>query len=122
MSPEMITSETDRDIQNIYPRDDGSVWVLSSHGAFDGGEDVIATFDVFDRDGKFIEQVTLKGRGDYREDGFHVVGDRLFVVTGFRSAQQAMFGGSDEEEVVDEDVEPMSVICYHIGPIVQTKK
>ena len=122
MSPDVIVSKTDRSIVNIYPQDDGSLWVLSGHGAFDGGEDVIATFDIFDRDGKFTEQVTLTGMGNYREDGFHIVGDRLYVVTGLRSAQEAMRGGSEEqEEDIDEEAEPMSVLCYHIGPIVQTK-
>ena len=45
---------------------------------------------VFDGDGRFATQVTLLGEGDFREDGFHVVGNRLYVVTGLRSARDAM--------------------------------
>jgi hypothetical protein len=31
-SPEVKASETDRDIQQFYPRENGEVWVLSSKG------------------------------------------------------------------------------------------
>jgi hypothetical protein len=121
--PEVKTSKTDRDIQQIYPRDDGTVWVLSSHGAFDGSDDVIATFDVFDNGGKFTRQVTFKGQGDYGEDGLYIVGDRLYIVTDLRSARRSMFGGDEDEADEEEyDEEPMSVICYDLAPIVQAIK
>jgi hypothetical protein len=121
-TPKTIASKTDRDIQEMYPRASGSLWVLSSKGAYDGGDDVIATFDVYDPDGKFTQQVTLKGSGSYVDDGFHVVGDYLYVVTGLRSARAAMFGGEDDEEELEEEPEPMGVICYNIGEIMWTEK
>lgn len=122
--PEVKVSDTDRDIQRIFPRDDGSVWVLSSHGAFSVSEGTIATFDVFDTGGQFVSQATLKGEGDFSDDGFHIVKDRLYVVKGLRSARRAMFGlggeeGEEEEE--EEEPEPMSVICYDLTPIVSAK-
>ena len=123
VTPDVKTSEAGQDIQQIYPRDDGTIWVLSSHGAFDASDDVIATFDVFDRGGQFTRQVTFKGQGDYGEDGLYIVKDRLYIVTDLRSARRAMFGGEEEEEdVEDHDEEPMSVICYDLGPIVQAIK
>ncbi|UCH83778.1 MAG: 6-bladed beta-propeller [Candidatus Latescibacterota bacterium] len=122
-TPEVKTSKTDRDIQRFYPRDDGTLWVLSSRGAFDAPDDVIATFDVFDHGGQFTQQVTFNGEGDYADDGFYIVKDRLYVVTDLRSARRAMFGGHEEEEDDEDfDEEPMTVICYDLGPIVQTMK
>jgi len=118
--PETKASDTDRDIQNLIVREDGTLWVLNSHGAYSVDDGVIARYDVFDNEGRFIEEITVKGEGDYEEDGFHIVSDRLYVVTGFRSAQRAMYGGSDDEEVED-DGEPMSVICYELRSIVASQ-
>ncbi|MFQ5512504.1 MAG: 6-bladed beta-propeller [Candidatus Krumholzibacteriia bacterium] len=120
--PESRVSKTDRDIQRIFAREDGTLWVLSSRGGFDAPEGTIATFDVFDRDGRFARQVSLRGQGSFVDDGFHLVRNRLYVVTGLRSAQRAMFGGDDEEKEEITDAEPMSIICYDMGPVVQTRK
>lgn len=118
-SPDTKASETDRDILGIYPRDDGTLWVLSSHGGNDAPDGAIGTFDVYDRDGRFASQVTVKGEGDMSDDGVHFVGDRMVVVRGFRSAQRAQLGGDDDAAADDGDVEPMAVICYDLGQIVQ---
>jgi hypothetical protein len=114
-SPEVKASETDRDIQQIFPREDGEVWVLSSKGAFSPPSGALATFDVFDAAGKFARQVTFGGTGSFAEDGFYVVGDRLYVVTGLRSARRAMFGGGEGGADDEEELESMEVICYELG-------
>jgi hypothetical protein len=115
-------SDTDRDIQRMYPREDGTLWVLSSHGAFDAAEGTIATFDIYDIGGRFTNQITLLGDGDFVDDGFHFVGDRLFVVKGFRTAVNAMMGGREGEPDTEEDPEPMSVICYGLDMFVKGGK
>jgi hypothetical protein len=119
--PVVVASKTDRDILQFFPREDGALWVLSGRGAFDAPDGAIASFDVFDAEGRFVRQVVLPGEGDYDEDGFHLVGDRLFVITGVRSARDAMRGafGEGEEDQADEEVRALSVICYELGPIVQ---
>jgi len=121
-SPEVKASKTDRNVQQIFPRDDGTIWVLSSRGVFDTPDGVIATVDVFDKAGKFVRQITFEGEGDYIKDGIHVVGDRLYVVTGLRSARRAMFGVGDDSEDDDSGAEPMGVICYDLGATPQTMK
>ena len=115
-------SKTDRDIQQLIPREDGTLWVLSSHGAFDASESTIATFDVFDGEGRFTHQMTFLGDGDFGDDGFHFVKDRLFVVKGLRTALNAMAGGGNDDEEPQEDPEPMSVICYGLEMVVQRSK
>jgi hypothetical protein len=118
-APETKASETDRDILSLFPREDGTLWVLSSRGGYDAPGGAIATFDVYDRDGRFSSQVTVRGDGRSTDDGIHFVGDRMVVVTGLRSAQRSQIGAGDEAAGDDEDAEPMAVICYNLGRIVQ---
>ena len=57
-------------------------------------------------------QVALRGEGSFRDDGLHLVGNRLFVTRGFQAALRADRGIGEDE---DEEAEPMSVICYELG-------
>jgi hypothetical protein len=116
-------SKTSRAIERIYPREDGTVWVVSSRGGRDCGEGNIVTFDVFDRSGKFVRQLTLAGGGDFKEDGLHLVDNRVFVIKGLRSAARAMrgMGGDGEEDEGMEASEPMSVVCYSMDQVAQTR-
>jgi len=106
-------SDTERAIVGIFPRADGTVWVLSGDGATHRPDGALGVFDVFDGDGHYTRQVTLNGQGDFQEDGFFFVGDRVYVVEGLRGAQDAMRGvGGDES--ADTDLEPVAVICYRL--------
>jgi hypothetical protein len=103
------------DIQSIHPRDDGTLWVLTSRGGVDVPDGTLGVFDVFDKQGRFLTQVTLKGEGDPQDDGYFFVGDRLFVVTDFLQAAVAAQGGGNEATQGDEEEpEPMAVICYRL--------
>jgi len=130
---EAIVSDTDRSIRAMFVRPDGTLWVMNCRGAalqgcdgqvVDAPEGAIAVFDVFDEKGRFIQEVTVNGDGDFETDAFHLIGDRLFVVKAYRSARSAMFasltGGDDEEE--EEEPEALSVICYDLSEIVSAKK
>ncbi len=110
---EVTVSETDRDIQRIYPGPDGQLWVLTSRGAYDAPAGTIGSFDVFDSTGNHLREVALQAEGDFEEDGFFFAGNRLFVVTDWVAARNAMFGRSDEDEE-DEEAIPVSVICYEM--------
>ncbi len=114
-SPEIKVSETDRDIQQIFPRENGDLWVLSSKGAFDAPEGAVARFDVFDTNGRFTREVTVKGTGDYAADGIYLVNDKFYVVKGLRSARRAMLGGSEVAAPEEADAESIVVTCYEIG-------
>lgn len=102
-----------KDIENVYVRDDGSVWVLPSNGARDLPEGALGVFDLFNKEGQFVRTVTLKGQGDPLEDLYVFVKDRFYVVTSFLQAAmsaQGVQGLYDEEE----EAEPMAVICYKL--------
>jgi len=103
----------DADVGALYPREDGSLWVLSSHGMRKQPKGTVGVFDVFDGKGRFVRQVTLRGQGDPRKDGYFFVGDRLYVVTGFLDALIATVGGG-EKKAEDADATPMELICYRV--------
>jgi hypothetical protein len=108
----------DFDCQAIYPRDDGSLWVLTAHGSRDQADGVLGAFDVFDDKGRYVREVKLRGQGDPQEDGYFFVGDRLYVVTGWLDAIVAQQGGAEGTEE-DEDAVPMELICYRLdAPVI----
>ena len=103
----------DADVGALYSRDDGSLWVLSSHGMRKQPKGTVGVFDVFDSKGRFVRQVTLRGQGDPHKDGYFFVGDRLYVVTGFLDALVASIGGGEKQEE-DPSTSPMELICYRV--------
>lgn len=100
-------------IRSIHARDDGTLWVQTSRGGTDLPAGTIGVFDVFDKEGRFDRQVTLKGQGDPDTDGLFFVRDRLFVVTDWLNAMMALQGGGGAEEA-DEDAAPMEIISYQL--------
>jgi hypothetical protein len=104
-------------IQQMAAREDGSLWVLSSHGTQGLPDGVMAVYDVYDKQGHFVKQVTLKGKGDPTVDGYFLVRDRLFVVTDFLNSLMALQGGggqAEEEEDLEEEDVLMEIISYKV--------
>ena len=98
-------------INRLQFRDDGTLWVLAADGLYRATEGVFAAFDVFDRDGRYVQRVRFTAQGDASEDGIFLVGDRVYVVTQLLSAAMSDLGAGDGEDGA-EDAEPMSVIAY----------
>lgn len=104
----------DHPIVQVYAAGDGWFWVQTCHGAFDRPDGSLGTFDLFDNEGRFVQQVTLMGEGDPLRDAFGFIDDRLYVLKGLLDAQLSAQGGASEEAGADE-LEPMSVICYRLN-------
>ncbi len=107
-------SDCDPDVSDVFPRDDGTLWVLTSRGANDRPDGSMGVFDVFDAAGRFVRQVTLMGEGEPLQDGYFFVGDRLLVVTDLLEARIASSGGRTSDDEGDEEPEPVAVICYEL--------
>ncbi|MBU1700476.1 MAG: hypothetical protein KJ970_10285 [Candidatus Eisenbacteria bacterium] len=102
--------ETEPDISRLFVDSAGLLWVLTSHGQRNENENVIATYDVFDKEGHFIKQVDVAGEGDGRKDFLMFAGDhRVVLVTGLLDAAVSMQGLAGEG---DEDAAPMEIICF----------
>jgi hypothetical protein len=102
-----------KDIESIHIRDDGSIWVLTSNGSHDYPDGSLGVFDVFDKNGQFVREVTLNGDGDAQDDYYLFVKDCFYVVTDFLQAAlvaQGATGLYDDEE----EAEPMAVRCYKL--------
>ena len=109
-----ITDMT-KDVETIYVREDGSVWVLNSNGMRDNPDGTVGVFDVFDDKGRFLREVTLVGEGDPELDGYYFVKDRLYIVTDLLQAAISLQSGGQSFDIGDEEPEPMSVICYQLA-------
>ncbi len=106
----------DKDIMSLWVRGDGRCWVLTSRGFYDRPEGSLGVFDVFDKEGHHIKEMTLMGEGDPFEDRYYFLGERLYVVAGFVDALKAFrgrAGGLGGER--SEEPAPISVICYKIS-------
>jgi hypothetical protein len=111
---EVNLCDTEPDISSLRIASDGSLWVLNSRSTREQPDGVMATYDVFDANGHFVKQVSVKCEGDGQEDGLIFVGDdRILHVTGFIDAVVALQGGSPAEDE-GEEPEPMEAICYRI--------
>lgn len=108
---EYVVNDCDRDIQMVTVREDGGLWVLPSHGAHDGPLGELGTFDVFDNEGRFVRQVTLRGEGDFWTDHYIVSRDHLFVVTN-TGEEIPGFNRPGAEEGVGDAVR--EIICYRL--------
>ena len=93
---------------------------MSSQGAWERGEGVFASYDVYDTEGRFQRRVHLLGEGDPVEDGEFFAGDRLYRVTNLLSSVMAEFGGDSAGE--DDDGEPLQLIAYSLEtPVIGTR-
>ncbi|MCP4545140.1 MAG: hypothetical protein GY835_01590 [bacterium] len=107
-------SDYDQDVFRTYARNDGTLWVQNSYGSWNQPDDTIGSFDVFDENGRFMREITLKGQGNPRRDGYFFIDDRLYVVTGFLEAMIAQQTGARTSLSDVEEAEPMTVICYKL--------
>jgi len=99
-------SQTDQDIEKLFARLDGTLWVLPSRGAYDKPDGAVGIFDVFDDEGHFTRQVTLLGDGDLFTDYLLFTRDLLIVVRNVRLDLNPDETGDGASE------RPYEVICY----------
>lgn len=97
MSEDTKISKTVPDIQALFPRDDGSLWVLSSRGEKGVAPGTLATLDVFDEAGRWNGQVTLL-HPQYSPgiDTFYLVNDLVYIATNAGEWATEIDGGDME--------------------------
>ncbi len=99
----------------VRVREDNSLWILSSRGVHDQAPGIMMTFDVFDPEGHFSEQVSFACDADGIWDGLFFVGpNRVVIVTGHVEGILAQYGGGANTYEDDEGESAMQVICYRI--------
>ncbi len=124
---QLVGRKYERDIDALYARPDGGVWVLSSESVRDRQAGAVGPFEVFDAAGRFERRLTLAVDYDPKKDDFLVEGNYLFVLKqaqvrpasssssssgGLTSMVVMAGGGSDDDE--EDDPTPPSVVCYRL--------
>ena len=109
-------SEDHQAVAQLFFRDDGTLWVQSGAQRWRSGEGLFTSFDVYDRQGGFVQRVDLVADADAAEDGLFFVGDRAYVVTDLWSAVMSSVGGDGSDAF--GDAEPVTVISYEFDPVV----
>lgn len=72
---------------------DGLLWVLSGRGMKPETPGIMAVYDVFDRDGVFVRQISLAAPHDAARVGIVVAGgNRVIVVEGYMESVASWFG------------------------------
>jgi len=104
-------------IGQLFFRDDGTLWVQSSAHRWRAPAGVFTSFDVYDPEGRFLQQVDLVADADAVEDGLFFVGNRAYVVTDLFNAVMARFGGDGNEDASLE-AEPVTVVAFAFDPVV----
>ena len=106
-------------VEQIFFREDGSLWVQSSAHRWRAADEVFTSFDVYDREGRFLKMVALVADADPVRDGLFCAGERAFIVTDLLDAMMASIGGEGGEEggELDEEAAPVTVISYEFPPL-----
>jgi hypothetical protein len=93
-------------IRELHMAASGELWVLNSRGTREQAPGVMATYDVFDHEGRFTRQVAVVCPGHPDRDQLFFLDDgRLVLAVGASDSG----GHSDEGEAV-----PQRVVCYRI--------
>ncbi len=116
-----------RDIDSLYCRPNGELWVLSSQGLRDCSERQLGIFHVYGHDGHYLHDVSLEADYDPKRDDFLITGNRLFILKEAQmmpaTVSTASFGnsmvmtashGPENDEGDDNEARPFSVICYEL--------
>jgi len=106
--------DTEPAILSMLTMSNGNLWVLCSRAHQDNPAESGLIYEVFDPEGRFLEQVALDCPIDVDRDLlFHVDEDRLVVVSWGVAAALAVEGVTSPENGVG----PLEIICYQIGDL-----
>ena len=116
--------KTDRDIAEMLVRDNGELWVFSSHSKDKQKEGILGPFDVFDNEGRYIRNVSVEVDYESKKDTWFIQQDRLYVIKRGAGAIKNAFAGiagisfdDPDETDEEEDLLPPEIVCYRIGGI-----
>lgn len=110
---EISWEDTEADVQQLHIAADGHIWVQNARGRWAPPTGVFTSFDVFDDQGVFTEEVQFVCEGNPRRDMIFLSDKGLvFKIGGFWDAALSRFGGVGGSE--DEEAQPVTVTCYRV--------
>lgn len=110
-----VTSDYHSDIEDLYARPDGTLWVQTSMGRWRTPEGACSAYDVFDVNGQFIEHVYLKAPGDLDNDKIYLLGKTVVIVYDFWDRAYRMGGTmTPESDKAKDKTTDALVICFSL--------
>ena len=101
----------------LHLSDTGELWVLPSEGLTDQPDGIMATYDIFDRQGNFQKQVSLACEGRGFDDCLFFAGnDRVVLVKGYSDALAAQFGRGTVARAEGEEPTLPELVYYRMIP------
>lgn len=104
-------------VAQIFFREDGTLWVQSGQNRWQAAEGDFTSFDVYDAEGRYLKEVILMADADATQDGLFFAGNRAYVVTNLLSAMMSRLSTGGEDEDVDYDAEPVTVVSFEFPPV-----
>lgn len=116
-------SPTHPAVASLHFADDGNLWVLSGRGMWEHEPGVFASYDVYDKQGRFVRRTHILLDGKAGDDGAFFEGGRLYRVTDLFSAAIAAYSsGGTAGDTEQPESDPVTLIAYELGPVTTAKK
>jgi hypothetical protein len=94
---------------------DGNLWVKHSRSGDDRPEGIMLTYDLFDPEGRYLQEVSIACDGDPLYDDLEFLVDgRVLMIKGAVLAQWSSFDFGTVDWNDEEDVAPMEAVCYRM--------
>jgi hypothetical protein len=102
-------------IDELFVDDEGILWVKHSRSVENQPDGVFATYDTFDGEGRWLQEVSVKADADPHHDGIRFLGDgRALVIKGYQLARWASRNARDASFGEDDDPGSMEIIACRV--------
>jgi hypothetical protein len=98
-------------ITELFVTDEGTLWVQHSRSGRDLPEGILLSYDTFDAEGKYLQEVHIASEGDPAFDGLRFLsGDRALLIKGYVLARWASRGAQNATFDEEEEASPMEIV------------
>ncbi len=107
--------KTNQSVASLFIDAENRLWVRHPGSVDDLPDGILAAYDLFDADGKYLQVVSIacEGQPDYDELKFLPDG-RVLLIKGYVLAQWETFDTSAINWGEGEDSGSMEIVCYHL--------
>ncbi len=102
-------------VSEMFVDDEGVLWVQHSRSGREQPEGILLSYDTFDAEGNYLQEVSVACEGDPAYDGLKFLGDgRILLIKGYVLARWAATGAPNVDFGEEENDSPMEVICCRV--------
>jgi hypothetical protein len=107
--------ETNQVIAGLFVDAAGNLWVKHCRSGDDRSPGVLLTYDLFDPEGRYVQEVSVAGEGNPLYDDLEFLPDgRVLLIKGYVLAQWSSFDFGTVDWNDEEEVSPLEVICCRL--------